>query len=169
MSLVIAICALAPLVGSATLVAVIWTVGIAGRSVGAEYWPLADMTPSELDPPATPFTNHVTCVFSEPVTVAENDTVFPSRTLPLDGVTATLTEAGGAGGPVTEVVPPPPHPTVPIKVRVGQTALRATRCAHQPNRFAVGFALDCVRIRVRGRMPRRIAGESPPGRAEPAC
>src|SRR4051794_34292590 len=46
------------------------------------------MVPTVADPPATPFTDHVTPVFALPVTVAENACVLPSASVVDAGFTA---------------------------------------------------------------------------------
>lgn len=112
-SLVTVICAVADFELSATLVAVTCTADGDGRSAGAEYTPSAEIVPSALVPPATPFTAQVTRVSVVLLTVALNACVAPSRIVPLAGVTLTTTEAGagggGAGGAAAE---PPPQPEI---------------------------------------------------------
>lgn len=113
MSLAIATCAAANLVGSAWLVARISTLVGDGRTAGAVYIPSAVIVPALLFPSATPFTLHVTAVFVVFVTVAVNVWMFPSKTDALAGATCTVIEGGGGGGGgATGPAPPPPQPSV---------------------------------------------------------
>jgi hypothetical protein len=89
--------------------AIIFTFAGAGKSVGAIYIPTAEMVPEVAFPPRMPFTLQVTEVLLAPVTAAVSCRVFPSNTLPLGGVTATVTVGGGGGGE-PELAPPPPQP-----------------------------------------------------------
>ena len=57
---------------SAALVALTFTVFGEGRVAGAVYFPVASIIPSADEPPAVPFTDQVTPVLEEPITVAEN-------------------------------------------------------------------------------------------------
>ena len=66
------IVAAATCVVSAWEVAVIVTVVVAGRTVGAVYKPLVLIVPESTMPPAVPFTAQVTAVLVELVTVAVN-------------------------------------------------------------------------------------------------
>jgi len=109
--------AVADLVASATLVAVICAVMDAGRSAGAVYTPVALIVPAVALPLATPLTLQVTLVSVALVTVALKVCVLPSTTEALLGVIATVTEAGvggrgGGGGSAAELTPPPPQPSM---------------------------------------------------------
>jgi len=83
--------------GGPALCALIVT-GLAGALAGAVYKPLAEIVPSAVLPPVTPFTIHVTAWLVVPVTTAEYWPVCPKTTLagPLTateiGTTVTLTE-----------------------------------------------------------------------------
>ena len=57
---------------SAALVALTLTVFGLGRLAGALYFPFASIVPTVADPPFVPFTDQVTFVFDEPLTVALN-------------------------------------------------------------------------------------------------
>jgi len=46
------------------------------------------IVPTADDPPATPFTDHITDVFALPVTVAAKDRLAPKATLAVEGVRA---------------------------------------------------------------------------------
>ena len=114
-SLVMVTVAVADLVASATLVAVICAVTDAGRSAGAVYTPAALMAPALTLPPAIPFTLQVTLVSVAFVTVALKVCVLPSTTEALPGVIVTVMEAGGGGGgggSAAELAPPPPQPSM---------------------------------------------------------
>ena len=65
-----------------TLIAVMVTGLVAGIAVGGVYKPLAEIVPSVLDPPVTPFTCQVTDVDGSLVTVADSCAVDPSLTWP---------------------------------------------------------------------------------------
>ena len=117
MSLVIPICALPLLKESAALVAVTVTFGSTGRSRGAVYspapLPVEVIVPTELLPPAIPFTAQVTPVFVVLLTVAVKLCVAPSSTAPDGGETVTvIVGGGGGGGGATGLTPPPPQPSV---------------------------------------------------------
>ena len=66
---------------SATLVAVTLTELGLSAFTGAVYSPRVDTVPTEVLPPLTPFTVHVTFVLLLPVTVAVNCCVCPRRTV----------------------------------------------------------------------------------------
>jgi hypothetical protein len=71
-----------------------------GIVFGAVYRPDELIVPVAELPPATLFTSQVTAVFDDPVTIALNDFVAPTRTFALAGETATVTvdpEGGGLG------------------------------------------------------------------------
>jgi len=117
MSLVMMNCAPPLLEESAALVAVTVTFGGAGRSRGAVYspapLPVEIIVPTELLPPAIPFTAQVTPVFVVLLTVAVKLWVAPSSTEPAGGETATeIVGGGGGGGGATGLAPPPPQPSV---------------------------------------------------------
>jgi hypothetical protein len=82
---------------SAELVALMATLLGDGREVGAVYLPEESMVPSMEEPPAVSLTDQVTAVLEVPETVAENDAELPTRTLAVEGETATVMEAGGGG------------------------------------------------------------------------
>src|SRR5712692_9612895 len=117
MSLVIPICALPLFEESAALVAVTVMFGSTGRSRGAVYSPAPLPTeiivPTELLPPAIPFTAQVTLVFVVLLTAAVKLCVAPSSTAPDVGETVTeMVGGGGGGGGATGLAPPPPQPSV---------------------------------------------------------
>jgi hypothetical protein len=72
--------------------------------------PLAEIVPTAADPPAVPFTLHVTLVFEFPVTVAVNCADPPARTFAVEGLTVTIVEPGVVGfeGDVGFEPPVPP-------------------------------------------------------------
>jgi hypothetical protein len=78
-----------------------------GTAAGAVYTPEELIVPADEFPPATPFTDHVTPWFVDPVTAAANVCVAPARTFAVVGLTDTLTVAGG----VLVCVPVLPHPS----------------------------------------------------------
>lgn len=115
-SLATVICAAADFVASAWLVAVTLTVAGEGKSAGAVNTPLALIVPVVAEPPATPFTFHVTLVLVVLLTVAVNVCELPSNIVALVGETDTLIAGGGGvggGGGVT--VPPGPALAQPSK------------------------------------------------------
>jgi hypothetical protein len=66
--------------GVAVVVAVIVTGLVDGSVLGGVYRPVAEIVPTELDPPAIPFTAQVTELLLELLTVALNCAVDPRRT-----------------------------------------------------------------------------------------
>lgn len=86
--------------GEATLTALTVTGLFAGSDAGGVYMPDAEMVPTELLPPVTLLTCHVTEVFVVFITVAVNCVVDPMRT---ELLPATETETCDGGVPV--VVP----------------------------------------------------------------
>src|SRR5258708_8917161 len=107
--------AVADLVASATLVAVMCTVTDAGRSAGAVYTPVALIVRAVAWPLAMLLTFQVTLVSVALVTVALKVWVLPSTTGALLGVIVTVMEAGGGGGgggSSAELTPPPPQPSM---------------------------------------------------------
>jgi hypothetical protein len=88
--------------------ALIMTAFEPGTLVGAVYRPVESIVPFVVFPPATPFTNQLTVVFDEPVTVAVN--CFggsPARTFAEPGETPTVMFGGGGGfEPDPDDVPP---------------------------------------------------------------
>src|SRR5260370_28810558 len=97
-SLVMVTVAVADLVASATLVAVICAVTDAGRSAGAVYTPVALIVPAVALPLAMLLTVQVTLVSVALVTVALKGCVVPSTTGALLRVIVTGMEVGGGGG-----------------------------------------------------------------------
>jgi hypothetical protein len=98
---------------SAALVAVNVTVFGVGKLVGAVYIPFVSIVPTVALPPATAFTDQVTAVFVEPVTVAANAPLDPARIVAVAGVTVTLVPplSGGSGEPSPpRFVPRPEQP-----------------------------------------------------------
>jgi len=98
------------------------------------------------DPPAVPFTLHVTAGFEFPVTVAVNSTELPARTFAFVGLTVTIVDPGvpGSEGDVGLVVPPfvevfatPPHAHATSARRSGNVC--TTECFAE--RFTEGIAL----------------------------
>jgi hypothetical protein len=83
---------------SAELVALMLTVLGDGREAGAEYLPEESMVPSAEEPPAVSSTDQVTAELEMPETVAEKEAELPTRTLAVEGETATVMEAVGGGG-----------------------------------------------------------------------
>jgi hypothetical protein len=81
----------ADFVVSATLVAVTLTELGLRPLAGAVYNPSVDTVPTEVLPPFTPFTVHVTFVLLLPVTVAVNCCACPRRTVADVGLTVTPT------------------------------------------------------------------------------
>ena len=67
------------------------TVLEAGITEGAVYTPAVLIVPTVVDPPVVPLTDHVTAEFVVPVTVLENASELPSRTVAVDGETDTTT------------------------------------------------------------------------------
>jgi hypothetical protein len=84
-------------VESAALVARIVNVLGFGSVFGAVYFPLVSIVPMDADPPAVPFTDHVTDEFCVPLTDVVKVYESPARTFALFGVTQTLTPALGGG------------------------------------------------------------------------
>ncbi len=72
--------ALADLVGAATEIAVIVTLGIAGTLAGAVYTPEVEIDPHAEPVQPVPATDHFTDVFVVPVTFAENVCCPPALT-----------------------------------------------------------------------------------------
>jgi hypothetical protein len=96
---------------SAWLTAVMVTDGGFGAESGAMYSPLLEIVPTELFPPVTPFTCHVTTVLAVPVTVAVNCCVPFTRTFADAGDTATVIVGGGGGGGGAPPLLAPPQPS----------------------------------------------------------
>jgi hypothetical protein len=76
-----------------------------GGPDGAVKSPVVVIVPTVADPPAVPFTDHVTAVFDVFEAVALNDCVFPYCTEALAGETATVTAGGGGADSVTVAWP----------------------------------------------------------------
>jgi hypothetical protein len=91
-SLASVICDEPDLLVFAVLVAVICTVAFAGKSPGAMYTPLAEIIPSVLFPPGTPFTLEVTLAFVVFETSAVKFWLFPKGLFPTRGATSTTME-----------------------------------------------------------------------------
>ena len=73
-----------------------------GRVAGAVYLPEESIVPSEEEPPGVSLTDQVTAVLVVPETVAENEAELPTRTLAVEGETATEMEGGGGGCVLSE-------------------------------------------------------------------
>ena len=116
---------MAVLAGSATEVALRFTVAGDGTCAGAVYLPLWLTWPTVLLPPTTPFTFHTTAVLEVPVTVARNWRLRLTRTLSDDGEMATPIPAGAVT--VTNAV----FDTVP-SVIVATTGTEACAAAALP-------------------------------------
>src|SRR5574337_1614622 len=116
--------------------------------------PSGVMVPTALVPPGVPFAAQVTRVSVVLPTAALNACVFPSRSIPLAGVTFTVIASGGGGG--AGEAAPPPHPA--------QQRRAATKAiaAHGDTAILGGpLSGNDLSFCGRGRMPRRIAGELP--------
>lgn len=92
---------------SAELVALMVTVLGDGREVGAVYLPEESMVPMAEEPLGVSLTDQVTAALEVPETVAEKEVELPTRTLVVDGETATVIEVAGGGCmlPVEEAEP----------------------------------------------------------------
>ena len=93
-----------------------------------------------------PFTLQVTAVLVVLVTMAENESVSPSNTLPDAGLTVTVMLGGGGG--VT--FPPPPPPQAARQALTART--KSAIDVEQADRRRCVFALCFVRVCGRGRM-----------------
>lgn len=80
---------------SAALTASISTDPEFGKLAGEVYFPAEDIVPVLEEPPATPFTSHVTFPFDDPLTCAVNVWLAPARTSAEEGETVTVTLGGG--------------------------------------------------------------------------
>jgi hypothetical protein len=92
---------------SAELVTLMVTVLGDGREVGAVYLPEESMVPMAEEPLGVSLTDQVTAALEVPETVAEKKVELPTRTLTVEGETATVIEAAGGGCvlPVEEAEP----------------------------------------------------------------
>ena len=97
-----------------------------GRSWGAVYSPPVVIVPTVELPPATPFTAQVTVVFEDPVTVALNCCVLPSRTFALAGDTETVTEGGNEPPdvPDDDELPPLLQPVIATAMAMSNAVAR---------------------------------------------
>jgi hypothetical protein len=130
-------------VASALLVAVTSTVAGDGRSAGAVYTPAEVIVPSVRFPPGTLLTLQLTAVSVVFVTVAVKVVWFPSRTVPLTGVTFTCIVGGGGDGGAL----PAPQPIVHAP---------STQRAMTASVFVVDlFPLPCERDGMPSRMQAR--------------
>lgn len=156
MSLAIVSCAVADFVGSAWLVAAIVTVVGEGRSAGAVYTPSAVIVPAEALPAGMPFTVQFTLAFVVFVTVAASVCEFPSRIVPLVGVTVTVIEGvgGGGGGGITSdpVAPPQPGSPPAESSRTSSRSGWAGRAKLASPPIHSTFVAICVRGRMLGGM-----------------
>ena len=91
---------------SATLVAVTLTELGLSAFTGAVYSPRVDTVPTEVLPPLTPFTVHVTFVLLLPVTVAVNCCVCPRRTVAVVGLIVTATVCLPLPQPLCQIIVP---------------------------------------------------------------
>jgi len=98
---------------SAWLVAWTFTVAGTGRFCGAVYRPAAEIVPTVLLPPGTPFTAQLTAVLGVLVTLAVNCRVTPRKTEAVTGETSMVIGEGGGGGEDPEP-PVTPHPSAPM-------------------------------------------------------
>jgi hypothetical protein len=78
-----------------------------GSTAGPVYTPVPEIVPSAADPPATPFTCHVTAALVVPVTFAENNPE-PFNRKELGPLTVTVTVTGGTAASAASV--PAEHP-----------------------------------------------------------
>ena len=101
-----------------------------------------------------PFTLQETVVFVVLVTVAENESVSPSSTLPDVGLTVTVIGGGGGG---LELPPPPPQAARNTLRAITKSAAAVRR--EDRARAAVGLCL--VRVCGRGRIFFANADEGP--------
>jgi hypothetical protein len=76
-----------------------------GSTAGPVYTPALEIVPNAADPPATPFTCHVTAMLVVPATFAENNPE-PFNRNELGPLTVTVTGVAAAN----EVAVPAPHP-----------------------------------------------------------
>ena len=159
-SLVIVTVALADLVVSAWLVAVMLTLAGEGKSAGAVYLPVEEIIPSIAFPPGTPLTAHDTSMFVVFVTVAAKVCELPKITAPLVGLTVTTMAGGGGGGGggvMTELKPPPQPCNHALAASVSrQMNFDSTRHCNELA-LVVGFDF----LRERNRMAQWNAGEVP--------
>jgi hypothetical protein len=128
-------------VESAALVARIVTVLGFGSELGAVYFPLASIIPTDADPPAVPFTVHATDEFCVPLTDVAKVYESPARTFALFGATETLTPAldGGFGSGVRldETLPVQPASVTNASAPIPRT------------KFAIRILADAILIKVR--------------------
>jgi hypothetical protein len=80
---------------SAELVALMVTVLGDGREVGAVYLPEESIVPMAEEPLGMSLTDQVTAALEVPETLAEKEVELPTRTLAVEGATATVMEAAG--------------------------------------------------------------------------
>jgi hypothetical protein len=80
----------------AQLVALTITVAFSGTTFGAVYKPLVEIVPNCELPPSILLTDHVTFLFTAPVTSALSCSVLPTLTVAVSGETVTLTAAAPA-------------------------------------------------------------------------
>jgi hypothetical protein len=114
-------------------------------AVGAVKIPAELMVPVETAPPLTPFTCQVTELFEDPETVALNDFVAPTRTVAVDGETATLmpeVDGGVLEFPDVELDPAEPLVAPVHPASVTRTAI-ATTSGHKSRELNVlNFAIS---------------------------
>jgi hypothetical protein len=111
MSLDMAPCAVELFVESSTLVATTETETVVDKFAGAVYVPMLVIVPTSALPPGIPLTLQMTAEFVALFTVAMNACRAPSKTLAVDGATATVIAdvwAGGCDGPA----PTAPQPSI---------------------------------------------------------
>lgn len=80
----------------ATLIALTFTEGVAGRTAGGVYRPEVETVPTVVFPPVTPFTAQVTLVLALPVTDFVNCRVASRLTVAVVGVIVTVCAATGS-------------------------------------------------------------------------
>src|SRR5215471_275857 len=90
---------------SAELVALMVTGLGDGREVGAVYLPEESMVPMAEEPLGVSLTDQLTAALEVPETVAEKEVELPTRTLVVEGETATVMEVAGGVMPVEEAEP----------------------------------------------------------------
>jgi len=102
-----------------------------------------------------PLTLQETPVFVVLVTVAENESVSPSNTLPDVGLTVTVMGGGGGGFEL----PPPPPPQAPRRTLRART--KSARAMRRADRTRDALVLCFVRVCGGGRMLFATADRGP--------
>jgi hypothetical protein len=145
-------------VGSATLKAV--TVTLAEVAVpGAVKSPVAEIVPVVADPPAVPFTSHVTPVFDVPETCALNCCVWLAARFAPEGLIFTTTGLSLGG------VPAYPHPINVAALATNASKPSPAQCKNlerHDERDAFARAASIVCNLILRSIPNRIARGVPP-------